>query len=96
MLASVPVSTSAPVPEPVTPTEPPAMAVSTPEATLSVTEMSPTAASTSATDRPVNWTEMSSLVVQPAGSVLTGASLTAAIVSCNVDVSAPPAPSETL
>ena len=84
MLATVPLSTMEPVPLPVTVTPPALAAVRLPLATLSVTVTLPAAASTSAMLKPANLTLVSSLVVNVAGSVLTGASLTA--VTLNVMV----------
>ncbi len=94
MLASVPERTSDPVPDPVTVTPPPEAAVSVPDPTLSVTDMVPLAASMSAMARPESWTPVSSLVVNVAGSVLTGASLTGVMVMLRVSisVSVPPEP----
>ena len=63
MLASVPDSVSEPVPDPATVTEPPAVAAMVPALTASVTVIDPDAASTSVTDRPVNASAISSLVV---------------------------------
>ena len=95
MLATVPLNTSEPVPLPVTVTPPPEVAASVPVVTLKVVLMMPTApASTSATDRPANTTGALLLPLNVAGKVLTGASLTAAIVIVRVSTSVlmPPVP----
>ncbi len=93
IFVSVPVSTTVAVPEPVTVTPPAPVAVSVPDATLSVTLILPLAASRSLIERPVSATFVSSLVAQPeAGSVLTGASLTAVtatVVTAVLEASAP-------
>ena len=77
MLLTVPVSTIEPVPLPVTLTPVPLAAVSVPVGTLRVTLTAPAAASTSLMLRPARVTLVSSAVVNVAGRVLTGASLTA-------------------
>ncbi|MFO1148327.1 MAG: hypothetical protein U1E62_08120 [Alsobacter sp.] len=76
MFARVPVSVSVPVPEPETVTLPTVVADREPELTPRVTVIVPEPASTSDADRPVNWTLVSSFVVNDE-IVFTGASLTA-------------------
>ena len=82
-----------PDPEPLTVTPPPAVAAIEPLPTDNVTVMLPLAASTSAMERPLNGTDVSSFVVELAGSVLTGASFTAVTVPLTVAEAVPPAPS---
>ena len=85
MLATVPLSTSVPVPLPDTVTPPAAAAVSVPLGTLNVTVTGPAAASTSLMLRPASLTPaLSSRVVNVAGRTLTGASLTAVTFSVMV------------
>ena len=94
ILASVPERVSVPVPDPLTVTPPPVVAVRLPPETPSVTVMVPAAASTSAMERPLNCTLVSSFVLKLAGSVFTGASFTAftVIVRVSTSVSVPPVP----
>jgi hypothetical protein len=75
-----------PVPLPVTVTPAPEAAVKDPAGTLSVTRMGLAPASTSLICSPVMPTVVSSSVVQPVGSVLTGASFTAVTASVSVEV----------
>jgi hypothetical protein len=96
MLACVPSRTSVPVPLPVTVTPLPEAAVRMPPGTPSVTRRLPLPASTSPICRPVMPTAVSSFVVQPAGSVLTGASLTGPTLTVEVTVFELAAPSLTV
>ena len=80
MLLTVPVSTSEPVPLPVTVTPPAVAADSVPVGTLRVTLTLPAAASTSLMLRPARLKLVSSAVVKVAGKLLTGASLAGATV----------------
>jgi hypothetical protein len=86
MLACEPSSTSVPVPLPVTVTPLPEAAARVPLGTLSVTRIGLPPASTSLICSPVMPTVVSSSVVQPVGSVLTGASFTAVTARASVEV----------
>ncbi|MNT50753.1 hypothetical protein D3C71_1921820 [compost metagenome] len=63
MLASVPLSTTLELPEPLTVTPFAVAAVSVPRLTLRVTEMLPAPASMSATERPLSLSAVSSSIV---------------------------------
>src|SRR5262245_3426250 len=76
MLPTVPVSVSAPVPEPPTATPPPDVAARVPDGTDSVTSIALAPASTSAIAIPVIALAMSSVTVIEAGTAFAGASFT--------------------
>ena len=86
MLAKLPVNVSA-VAVPPTVTPPLDVAARVPEGTASVTVITPEAASTSEMARPTKGVAWLTVCVMEAGSVLTGASLTAVTVTVIVPVS---------
>ena len=82
--ASVPVSTSVPVPEPLTATPAPLVALSVPLDTASSVRSRSVPASGSLIDRPVSAVGVSSAIVSVAGVWLTGTSFTAATLIVSV------------
>ena len=91
--ARVPVSTTVAEPLPDTAAPPADATVNVPCATPSVTEIDSEAASTSLTDRPAIDRFVPVIAVLAPGTVLTGASLTAARVRETVTVLPPTVPS---